>query len=44
MVAGDNRTTAEAIGDELGISSGRIIAGAFPGDKVGASVVCGGGR
>jgi len=34
MVTGDNKTTAEAIGDELGIPTKRIIAGAFPGDKV----------
>jgi Cu+-exporting ATPase len=34
MVTGDNKTTAEAIGDELGIGTNRIIAGALPGDKV----------
>lgn len=34
MVTGDNKTTAEAIGDEIGISTDKIIAGAFPGDKV----------
>ena len=34
MVTGDNRTTAEAIGDEVGISKDRIIAGALPNDKV----------
>ena len=28
MVTGDNHTTAEAIGDELGIGTDRIIAGA----------------
>ena len=34
MVTGDNRTTAESIGDELGISKDRIVAGVMPVDKV----------
>eukprot|EP00602_Paraphysomonas_sp_CaronLab_P008621 CAMPEP_0185034404 /NCGR_PEP_ID=MMETSP1103-20130426/24264_1 /TAXON_ID=36769 /ORGANISM="Paraphysomonas bandaiensis, Strain Caron Lab Isolate" /LENGTH=1244 /DNA_ID=CAMNT_0027571049 /DNA_START=102 /DNA_END=3836 /DNA_ORIENTATION=+ len=34
MVTGDNRTTAEAIGDELHIPQDRIVAGALPADKV----------
>ena len=34
MVTGDNKTTAEAIADELEICKDRVIAGAMPGDKV----------
>jgi P-type Cu+ transporter len=34
MVTGDNRTTATAIGDELGIPIDRIVAGALPAEKV----------
>jgi Cu+-exporting ATPase len=34
MVTGDNRTTAEAIADELNISNDRVIAGVLPADKV----------
>ncbi len=34
MVTGDNRTTAECIGDELGIAKDRIVAGVMPVDKV----------
>ena len=33
MVTGDNKTTAAAIGDELGISADRIVAGALPAEK-----------
>ena len=34
MVTGDNRTTAECIGEELGITKDRIVAGVMPVDKV----------
>ncbi|CAE7678928.1 HMA5 [Symbiodinium microadriaticum] len=34
MVTGDNKTTAAAIGDELGIPNDRIVAGALPAEKV----------
>eukprot|EP01041_Mallomonas_annulata_P010544 gene10544-21984_t len=34
IVTGDNRTTAEAVGDDLGVARDRIVAGAMPADKV----------
>lgn len=34
MISGDNRTTCEAVADELGISNDRVIAGVLPLDKV----------
>lgn len=34
MVTGDNKTTASAIGEELGIPVDRIVAGALPAEKV----------
>lgn len=34
MVTGDNRTTAEAIADELDIPKDRVVAGVMPADKV----------
>lgn len=34
MVTGDNRTTAETVGNELYIGKDRVLAGVLPGDKV----------
>ena len=35
MVTGDHRTTAESVADELSIPRDHVIAGVFPGEKVG---------